>query len=67
MALAVAIVTRAPGVPSTMEPAAATPVLTTYLFVVSAAKVTTSPARTVPEPVTRAMVETPGAVDPDVT
>ena len=62
-----AIVTRAPGRPRVMVPAAATPVFTTYLFAESAAKVTTSPASTVPVPVTSAMSRTPAAVDPLVT
>src|SRR5436189_51902 len=39
-----------PGAAITMVPGAATPVITTYLLV-SPAKVTTSPARTVPVPV----------------
>lgn len=41
---------RSPGAARTMVPGAATPVATTYLLV-SPAKVTTSPARTVPDPV----------------
>ncbi|MCY1306682.1 hypothetical protein D9M68_1000640 [compost metagenome] len=66
-ALPVGITTRAPGLPRLMVPGAATPVLTMYLFAESAAKVATSPARTVPVPVTSAMSLTPTAVEPEVT
>src|SRR5574343_2048458 len=64
-AFAVGIVTKAPGEPITIVPGAATPLLTTYLLVVSAANVTTSPALTVPVPVAKMIDVLPTAVEPE--
>ncbi|MDT4872588.1 hypothetical protein FQZ97_1077800 [compost metagenome] len=66
-ALASGMMTRAPGLPRLIVPGAATPVLTMYLLEPSAAKVTTSPASTVPVPVIRATFVPPTAVAPEVT
>ena len=62
IALLSAIETRVPGAPNAKEPPASA-VFTTYLFVVSAANVTTSPAKTVPVPVSTGMVVVPAVME----